>query len=373
MSDTLGFDLTRLVGVTFPGLNVAVLLLDQGQTSPSNNIWVFDSEISDSGEGRNGAFLLNYLFTITAASTESAPVPVTDPTTGAAGLGTDPNALGSITVVEYQNGVALAPFQLNVLGFNANSFVAGVPSQYATASKTVTAGTYGNIYQYSDVNIGVFPSDNPNPQVFPLTFTANAAATYVPPAGAAPCFAAGTPILTPTGERPVEALRVGDEVVTASGATALVHWIGRRHVVFANSPNDALVPVRIAPHSFAPGRPHSPVVLSPDHALFVDDVLIPVHLLLGPGITRAPHDQITYHHVELERHDVLLAAGLPVESYLDTGNRHALTVGEHAPVNFAPDFLALSWEAACAPLVLHGETLNAVRARLAAAPPLAAE
>jgi hypothetical protein len=30
-----------------------------------------------------------------------------------------------------------------------------------------------------------------------------------------------------------------------------------------------------------------------------------------------------YVHVELDRHDILLAEGLPAESYLDTGNRAA--------------------------------------------------
>jgi collagen type I/II/III/V/XI/XXIV/XXVII alpha len=32
-------------------------------------------------------------------------------------------------------------------------------------------------------------------------------------------------------------------------------------------------------------------------------------------------DAVTYFHVELPRHDVLLAEGLAAESYLDTGNR----------------------------------------------------
>ncbi len=32
----------------------------------------------------------------------------------------------------------------------------------------------------------------------------------------------------------------------------------------------------------------------------------------------------SYYHVELPHHDVLLAQGLPAESYLDTGNRRTL-------------------------------------------------
>jgi hypothetical protein len=38
---------------------------------------------------------------------------------------------------------------------------------------------------------------------------------------------------------------------------------------------------------------------------------------------------LTYHHVELAAHDVILAEGLPCESYLDTGNRAAFAEGGH--------------------------------------------
>jgi len=38
-------------------------------------------------------------------------------------------------------------------------------------------------------------------------------------------------------------------------------------------------------------------------------------------ITQDPVDQVSYYRVELPSHDVILAEGLPAESYLDTGNR----------------------------------------------------
>jgi serralysin len=31
---------------------------------------------------------------------------------------------------------------------------------------------------------------------------------------------------------------------------------------------------------------------------------------------------VTYYHIKLDRHDLLLAEGLPAESYLDTGDRY---------------------------------------------------
>jgi hypothetical protein len=80
-----------------------------------------------------------------------------------------------------------------------------------------------------------------------------------------------------------------------------------------------------------------------------------------------PMDEVTYYHVELEHHDVLLAEGLPTESYLDTGDRFNLENGG-GPIALHPEFsarrcdTALIWEAlGCAPLVVTGPAVEAVR------------
>ena len=44
-------------------------------------------------------------------------------------------------------------------------------------------------------------------------------------------------------------------------------------------------------------------------------------LINDATIRQEDRGRIVYWHVELDRHDVLLAEGLPAESYLDTGNR----------------------------------------------------
>ena len=66
-------------------------------------------------------------------------------------------------------------------------------------------------------------------------------------------------------------------------------------------------------------------MLSPGHAVCVNavgEVFIPIdHLINGATITQVEADEVTYWHVELESHDVLLAEGLGCESYMDTGNR----------------------------------------------------
>jgi len=74
---------------------------------------------------------------------------------------------------------------------------------------------------------------------------------------------------------------------------------------------------------------------------------------------------VTYHHIELPRHDVVLAEGLPAESFLDMkdGSNYANRVG---PRRLYPDYAARMWEAfGCAPLVVTGPELAAARAVVA--------
>ena len=140
---------------------------------------------------------------------------------------------------------------------------------------------------------------------------------------AAACYVAGTRILTDRGERPVEALRPGDYVV-ASTALRRVRWVGRtRFTLSGHTDADAVLPIRIAAGALGSGQPHRDLVVSPDHAVLVDAVLIPAHRLLNGATIRRDCDRaaVDYHHIELDTHDLLLAEGVRAESYLDTGNR----------------------------------------------------
>jgi hypothetical protein len=126
-------------------------------------------------------------------------------------------------------------------------------------------------------------------------------------------------------------------------------------------------PVRVAAHAFAPDEPARDLLLSPDHAVFWRGALIPVRYLINAAtIVQQPVDDVTYWHVELPRHAVLRAEGLPCESFLDTGNRAAFANGG-AAVHLHPDFALRLWDAdACAPLLLAGPLLEQARAELRA-------
>ena len=128
--------------------------------------------------------------------------------------------------------------------------------------------------------------------------------------------------------------------------------------------------MRIAAHAFAPRMPHRDLVLSPDHAVFVDDVLIPVkHLINGQTIVQLQVDAVTYYHIELGEHDVLNADGMPAESYLEDGARGAFDNAD-GTITSQPDYARRQREAyGCAPLVMTGPRLDAVVARVMARAP----
>jgi hypothetical protein len=139
------------------------------------------------------------------------------------------------------------------------------------------------------------------------------------------CFAAGARILTSTGETEVQHLRVGDRVLSPGGRLLPVLWLGHRHLDCNSHPHPPAVwPVRVRRGAFAPNVPHRDLMLSPDHAVRVGEVLIPIRCLVnGTTIAKHPMSHIEYWHLELPAHDLVLAEGLTAESYLDTGNRSA--------------------------------------------------
>ncbi|GAN77815.1 hypothetical protein Asru_0472_01 [Acidisphaera rubrifaciens HS-AP3] len=182
-----------------------------------------------------------------------------------------------------------------------------------------------------------------------------------------PCFLDGTRIATEHGDVQVERLRPGARVRTASGALRSVRWIGISPVDSTRQPEPHRVwPVRVRAGAFGPGLPKRDLLLSPDHSLFVEGVLIPIkYLANGTSVAQERREHVTYYHVELDSHDVLLAEGLPAESYLDTGNRAAFANGG-AHRQLHPDFAPLSWEQACAPLCIAGPPMDSVRRQLRA-------
>ena len=210
---------------------------------------------------------------------------------------------------------------------------------------------------------------NPNPPQFPLVLQGGAsqAGVYNPP-----CFAAGTRIATPDGDVAVEVLAVGDLVMTAGGEATAIVWTGSRQVAIHRHRAPELVrPVCVSAGAFADNVPSRDLLVSPDHNLFVGGVLIPAKCLVnGASVRQLDVARITYHHIELAEHAIVLADGMPCESYLDVGNRtsfsnEGVTVA-HPDFASSPDTNYFAWEAkGCARLVLSGPEVDEARALLA--------
>jgi hypothetical protein len=134
------------------------------------------------------------------------------------------------------------------------------------------------------------------------------------------CFLEGTQIAMPDGARAIETLAIGDLVTTADGTTRPVRWIGRQTIVAVFADPLHAYPIRIARGALGGDLPVRDLFVSPDHAIFVDGLLVQASALVnGTTITRAPAPapRFTYFHVELADHALVLAEGVPAETFVD--------------------------------------------------------
>ncbi|MBT8417539.1 MAG: Hint domain-containing protein [Silicimonas sp.] len=137
------------------------------------------------------------------------------------------------------------------------------------------------------------------------------------------CFASGTLLATPKGERPVDELRAGDLVVTADHGAQPILWAGKsdRHWPGC-SPDD--LPILIKADAIGGGLPVRDLVVSPQHKLLVPPadrcgagVLAPVKGMTAlAGVRRMNGKrQITYHHILFGQHEIVFAEGIACESF----------------------------------------------------------
>jgi hypothetical protein len=153
----------------------------------------------------------------------------------------------------------------------------------------------------------------------------------------ASCFLAGTAVTTPAGEVAVETLRPGDLVVVTDGRAVPVTWVGRQTVATRFADPLRALPVRIRAEALGPAQPLRDLLLSPDHAVLVDDVLVQAGALVnGISILRETNmpPRFTYYHVEVADHALLLAEGVPAETFIDNVDRMAFdNWAEHEALN----------------------------------------
>jgi hypothetical protein len=185
------------------------------------------------------------------------------------------------------------------------------------------------------------------------------------------CFLPGTRIATAKGTIAVETLRIGDLVQTASGPQP-VKWIGRslRHRPAAGW-SLAMRPVRIRRSAMAHNVPSRDLLVSREHSLFLDGVLIPAYQLInGTTITEEPWDHsptLELFNIELAEHQVIFANGVAVETLLANKGRDQFDNAAEYALLYGPD---TAITAKYAPVIRYGRrrdrALAAVRRWLTA-------
>src|SRR5262249_48361012 len=140
------------------------------------------------------------------------------------------------------------------------------------------------------------------------------------------CYCAGTRIRTPSGEVAVETLRRGDLVMVTDGRAVPVTWVGQQTVSTRFGDPLRVWPIRIRAGALAENVPCRDLLVTPDHAILVGDVLIHAGALVnGTSILReySVPERFTYYHVELDDHSLLLAENTPAETFVDNVDRLA--------------------------------------------------
>jgi len=210
---------------------------------------------------------------------------------------------------------------------------------------------------FGDIDLNLDPEQGFGGDTFHVaTVGGNAVVTETP------CYLAGTHILTDRGEILVEKLCIGDRVVTLDGSAKRIKWIGRRSYSGAIPAGlRDVIPILIRQGALGENLPTRDLIVSPLHAMYCDDVLVPAeHLVNGITILRAPDiDPIRYFHIELDQHDVIYADGAPAETFVDCDSRSMF----HNAAEFDslyPGDATPRWQY-CAPRVEGGERLAAVK------------
>jgi hypothetical protein len=272
---------------------------------------------------------------------------------GARGAGIDFAGAGGTLVI---GGASLAGVSVSGLSYD-NIVLADIPYSSGASISAINSG-----YEIEDGGSTYLLSATPAVSTASIALADDGGVVEV-----IPCFAAGTRIATPAGEVAVERIAAGDWVTTVgpSGAAARpVVWAGRRAVslVGAADPGE-VVPIRIRAGAIAPGVPRRDVRLSPHHAVRLGELLFEAGSLVNGGTIL--HDMettcVTYHHIELDEHDMLLAEGLPAESFLDRGHRALLGAIGPGQVDRAGPPAGF-----CLPIVRAGAPLTAARGALLA-------
>jgi hypothetical protein len=140
------------------------------------------------------------------------------------------------------------------------------------------------------------------------------------PPSVAPCFVAGTQILTPTGYKMIEALQSGDRICTSDGR----HVPIRLYSFTIDKATEDTAPFTIEAGALGNNQPTQDLHLSPRHAIQDMRGMWQIPRYMARMDLYAKHvaqygigESVTYYHIECPNfyRDNLIAEGAIVESY----------------------------------------------------------
>ena len=147
------------------------------------------------------------------------------------------------------------------------------------------------------------------------------------------CFASGTLIATPGGARRVEDLAPGDMVSTFDGGAVPLIWCGHQRLAFdpsGPSAPEAQKPIEIKPGALGQNLPARRLIVSPQHRILVEGdtgeaLALAKGLLPAKGVRQMKGcREVVYHSLLCQTHQVLIAEGVPAESFYP--GRYAMTL-----------------------------------------------
>lgn len=143
------------------------------------------------------------------------------------------------------------------------------------------------------------------------------------------CFTPGTRLRTETGDIAIEDLGPGDRLLTRDSGPQEVLWSGHRRMSGARlfaMPDQR--PIRLRRGALGLDRPEDDLIVSPEHRVLVTgraardlwgeaEVLVRAGDMVGDRFITVDHSlrETFYIHLMLQRHEVIWANGLEVETF----------------------------------------------------------
>ena len=202
------------------------------------------------------------------------------------------------------------PDEPDIIAFHVDelSTYADVVARMSTdGSDTIVTLDSGETLRFSNVSPGEFSSTNFSFNTGPI------------------CLHAGTLIRTPTGDKAIETLHVGDLVVTQDHGAQPIRFIVQQSMDFT-ARNGAGKPILIKAGALGEKQPFVDTVVSPQHRILVSnsagtrDFLVAAKKLVGrTGIRRMQgRGRAEYYNLLFDAHEIISANGCLTESLLMT-------------------------------------------------------